>query len=255
MSVDIKEARRKLDLLEKLANNPSLIMTDLFNDGVEGGNFLYQVNIDGKHISDYLKEHLCSLDVFKDLSLKFSSYELSVCMPGIEKLHNTGHTLIASEDRIVYINIKQHTYSITNATKRYTSVMNTKYELKVDELSDFWKRYEDFCFKSRIRNAINSFSNENKSFFVKVQDFFFNLFVSADKVKNAYKREFDRVTRNNSWHEKQYNRELARQMLYNQYAPEHIKLIRKRQESISKYLDDLGYTRDEDEIEDWCEIC
>ena len=45
MSISLEEARRKLDILEKSSDEPELILTDLFSEGVSGMNFLYQVRV------------------------------------------------------------------------------------------------------------------------------------------------------------------------------------------------------------------
>ena len=54
LSIELQEARKELDILENLANNPQLILTDLFGGGTSELNFLYQVNIKGKYINMYL---------------------------------------------------------------------------------------------------------------------------------------------------------------------------------------------------------
>ena len=76
MSISLEEARRKLDILEKSSDEPELILTDLFSEGVSGMNFLYQVRVNGKYIIDYLKEYLNVINPFKNCIIMNNSLHL-----------------------------------------------------------------------------------------------------------------------------------------------------------------------------------
>ena len=49
MSIELKDARNKLDVLEKFINNPELIMSDLSVYGVSDYDFLFKnITVNGK---------------------------------------------------------------------------------------------------------------------------------------------------------------------------------------------------------------
>ena len=62
----MEQAEELLDCLKQAKSSPELILEKLFTYGIEGMNFLYQVQPDNKYIYDFCKEQLSMLPVFLD---------------------------------------------------------------------------------------------------------------------------------------------------------------------------------------------
>lgn len=241
MSIELQEARKKLDILEKLASNPELIMTDLFSEGVSGSNFLYQVNVNGKYILDYLVEYLRTLHVFDGTLPKFQSYDLNIYVPALK---HGEYKQFQPEDKIMKVNVDRRTYRLCDKDiQKYSDVMSKVYELETCELSDFWKKYEDFTFKNRVKNAFKSLTTDKK-LHIRLWDFVFTLIVSKKKVDVALDREREKVNSKNEYNQKYYNERIDLQNYYMENAPNHITLIHSKQNEIVDYLTCLGYQED-----------
>ena len=241
MSIELQEARKKLDILEKLASNPELIMTDLFSEGVSGSNFLYQVNVNGKYILDYLVEYLRTLHVFVGTLPKFQSYDLNIY---VTALKHGEYKQFQSEDKIMKINVDKRTYRLCDKDiKKYSNIVSKVYNLETCELSDFWKKYEDFTLKNRVKNAFKSLTT-SKKLHIRLWDFVFILIVSKKKVDAALDREIEKVNSENEYNQKYYNERIDLQNYYIENAPNHIASIRSKQNEIVDYLTRLGYQED-----------
>ncbi|MDF2882188.1 MAG: hypothetical protein K0R54_2745 [Clostridiaceae bacterium] len=238
MSISLEEARNKLDTLEKLAGNPELILTDLFTEGVSGSNFLYQINIDGKYILDYLKEYLQKISVLSDCIITNSSYDFYIY---IQSLKIVEYYKYDSNDCIVRINADKRTFKIINrCIEDYETIMNKKYIKGIKTLDGYWIRFQNLNFKKRIKNAINSFSS-NKKFYVKILDFLFWLRIKQSKVDKLLNQKITEINESNKYNEEFYNEEIERQNYYLQYAPKQIQKIKEKQKEISTYLLSIGY--------------
>lgn len=241
MSISIQEAYQKLDILWQMADNPELMMTDLFSKGVSGMNFLYQININGKYILDYLKEHLQMIPIFKDCIIRFSSTDVYVDIPGLKfgKYSN-----LQNDDHVIKFNINDREYRTISdeAINNYQDVMYKKYELKVHDIGEYWKQFEDLSPISRIKKAFASL-HSSKKMYVRVQDFFFWLYVPfmKSKVAEGLQKQYGKVESDNKWAKEQYEDNIARQNFYRKNAPEQIEKIIKKQEEIVQYLNELGY--------------
>ena len=234
-----------LDILERLVNNPELIMTELFTEGVTDCQFLYQVNVNGKYILDYLNEYLKTLPVFNDTDIQIAHCLLYISVPA---LRCERYPRLQIKDRILIVDIYERTYEFYKYDiKTYTDEMNNDYELKTYELSKFWKKYENFTLKNRIKNAFLSLTT-NKSLHVRLSDFVFILFVSRKKIDDAVNNERKEVEKNNKWRREDYERNVALQNFYKKYAPDHIAMIRSKQKEITDYLSSIGYS-EKSEIE------
>ncbi|WP_097005262.1 hypothetical protein [Lacrimispora amygdalina] len=246
MSISIEEARKKLDTLEKLSNDPSLILTDLFSEGVSGSNFLYQVNIKGKYIIDYLIEHLQKLSVFEGCIIKQSSWDLKIYM---ESLKYGGYGRFESDDLIVKVDIESKTFkSIDECYAKYEDVMHTEYKLQEEKLSNYWIRFVNPTFKNRIRYAIEVFSSHKKPL-VKLLDFWFWIayplfFKTRNRITEALKEENIRLNDRNKDNLDDYSERLNKQKFYKENASAHISKIVKKAAEIEEYLRGLGYKED-----------
>lgn len=240
MSISIQEAYQKLDILQRMADNPELMMTDLFSRGISGMNFLYQININGKYILDYLKEHLQMIPIFKDCTVRINSADVNVGIPGVR----FGKYSFFQNDDIVTFNIIDREYRTISdkIINEYQDIMSKKYEFETHDISEYWKRFEDLSLISRTKKAFASLYS-SKKMYVRVQDFFFWLFISFKKSKaeEALRKQYDKVESDNKRTKKQYEDNIARQNYYLENAPKQIKKIIKKQEEIVKYLNELGY--------------
>lgn len=241
MSISIQEAYQKLDILQQMAENPELMMTDLFSKGISDMNFLYQININGKYIFDYLKEYLQMIPIFKDCIVRISSANVYVDIPGLKfgKYSN-----LQNDDHVIKFNINDREYRTISdeAINNYQDVMSKKYELKVEDISEYWKQFEDLSFVFCIKKAFASL-HSGKKVYVRVQDFFFWLYIPLEKSKvtEALKKQYDKVENDNKWAKERHEDNIARQNFYLKNAPEQIEKIIKKQEEIVKYLNELGY--------------
>lgn len=246
MSISIEEARKKLDTLERLSNDQSLILTDLFSEGVNGSNFLYQVNINGKYIFDYLMEHLQKLHVFENCIIEQSSWDLKIY---IESLKYGEYSRFERDDLIVKIDVEAKTFKLIDGCyAKYEDVINAKYKLREEKMADYLVKFINPTFKNRIRYAIEVFSS-NKKVLVKLLDFVFwvgyPLFLKTrKKIAEALKEENARLNDKNQDNLDDYNEQVNKQKFYKENAPAHISKIVKKAAEIEEYLRGLGYTED-----------
>lgn len=246
MSISIEEARKKLDTLERLSNDPSLILTDLFSEGVSGSNFLYQVNIKGKYIIDYLMEHLQKLPVFEDCIIKQSSWDLKIYM---ESLKYGGYGRFESDDLIVKVDIESKTFKlIDECYAKYEDVMHAEYKLQQEKMKDYLVKFVNPTLKNRIKYAIEVFYSHKKPL-VKLLDFWFWIayplfFKTRKKIAEALEEESVRL---NDWNQDNlddYNKKIDKQKFYKENAPARISKIVNKAAEIEEYLRGLGYTED-----------
>lgn len=224
-----------------MADNPELMMTDLFSKGVSGMNFLYQININGKYILDYLQEHLQMIPIFNDCIVRICSTDVYIDIPGLKF---GKHSNFQYDDHIIKFNINDREYRNVSdeVIKNYQDVMSKKYELKVKDIGEYWKRFEDLSLGSCIKKAFASLGS-SKKIYVRVQDFFFWLCIplKESKVADALQKQYDKVENNNKWEKERYEENIARQKYYLENAPSQIEKIIKKHEEIVKYLNELGY--------------
>lgn len=90
--------------------------------------------------------------------------------------------------------------------------MSKAYELEVKGIEEFWRRFEDLSLVSCIRNAFSSF-HSSKKIHVRVQDFFFWLYIpfKKRKVSEVLQKQYDKLESNNKWAKEQYEKDIARQ--------------------------------------------
>lgn len=248
MSVELKEARKILDTMEYLGDNPELIMTDLYKDGIDYHNFLTNVNINGKTIIEILFQYLQSLDVFEgcivygaDHSIVYSD-RIFIYVPSLKCGNNQG---FITDDKIMIINVDDKSYKLSSkAIDDYVDSINEKYDLMSFELSPFWKKYENFNLKNRIKNAFLSLRS-SKKMHIRLWDFIYILFCSRKKIDSCVDKEKEKVRVKNESELKYYNERIERQNILKENFPEHIDMIRDKQNKIAGFLTSIGYRTDE----------
>ena len=74
----MEQAQELLNYLKQSKITPELILEKLFTYGIEGMNFLYQVQPDDKYICDFCMEQLSMLPVFLDCIIEQNSFEFEI---------------------------------------------------------------------------------------------------------------------------------------------------------------------------------
>lgn len=241
MSISLEEARRKLDILEKITNNPELVLTELFTEGVSGSNFLYQIKVKDKYILDYLKDHLSTLQVFSYCKISNSGYEITIT---VNPLRIGEYSKYIGNDNILRIDADKRTFKILNKDiLKYEKVMEEKYELEKKELPEFWNKFKDLTLKKRACNSLKSLVS-NKMLHIRLYDFVMWYFVSNKKIKNKLNEVIEQLNETNDYNLKRYNEQIEQQNYYREHAPKHIEFIKYKQKEISDYLLSIGYKED-----------
>ena len=93
MSIELKDARHELDVLEKFINNPELIMSDLSAYEVSDYDFLFRnITVNGKTFYAAMMEYLKQIEIFNNddifltpysdvdnVTVKISSFDCEFC--------------------------------------------------------------------------------------------------------------------------------------------------------------------------------
>lgn len=242
MSIELKDARHELDVLEKFINNPELIMSDLSAYGVSDYDFLFRnITINGRRFYASLLEYLKQVEVFNNDDIFLTPYSdgdnVTVKISSFEEFRS---------HKIMCIDFINHTYKIIDdCIKYYNKIMNDepKYEpyKMIPKIQDFLKEYENYTLKRRLTNVGKSLFNKDKTCSVRISDFFFNLFVSKKYLKKILDEEYKRAEEANKCLKKSYDEDVEKQKLYIQKAPEQIRKIEQKQEEIIKYLSKYGF--------------
>lgn len=236
MSIELKDARHELDILENFINNPELIMSDLSVYGVSDYDFLFKnITVNGETFYAAMMEYLKQIEIFNNDDIFLFPYlnrNVRVSISSFEKFNN----------QIMCIDFINHTYKLTDDNiKYYNKIIKNKYEYEPYEIQDIFKRYENYTFKKRLANAQHCLFNKDKTCSVRISDFFFSLFVSKQYLKKILDKEYKRVEEANKCLKKSYDEDIERQKLYIQKAPEQILKIKQKQKEIAKYLSKYGF--------------
>lgn len=233
MSIELKDARHELDILENFINNPELIMSDLSVYGISDYNFLFKnITVNGKTFYASLIEYLKQAEVFNNDDIFLTPYsDVDNVMVKISSFDEF------RSQNIMCIDFINHTYKIIDdCIKYYNTIMNDEPKYEPYEIQDILKRYENYTFKKRLANAQHCLFNKDKACSVRISDFFFSLFVSKQYLKKIFDKEYKRAEEANKCLKKSYDEDIEKQKLYIQKAPEQILKIKQKQEEIIKYL-------------------
>lgn len=238
MSIELKDARHELDILEKFINNPELIMSDLSAYGVSDYDFLFRnITINGRTFHAAMMEYLKQIEIFNDIFLApYSDVDnITVKISSFDEFRS---------QNIMCIDFINHTYKIIDdCIKYYNKIMNDEPEYEPNEIQGILKRYENYTFKKRLANARLCLFNKDKTCSVRILDFFFSLFVSNKYLRKILDKEYKRVERINKSLKKGYDEDVEKQKLYIQKAPEQIRKIEQKQKEIAKYLSKYGFKK------------
>lgn len=233
MSIELKDARHELDVLEKFINNPELIMSDLSVYKVSDYDFLFRnITVNGKTFHAAMMEYLKQIEIFNNDDIFLTPYSdvdnVTVKISSFDEFRS---------QNIMCIDFINHTYKIIDdCIKYYNTIMNDEPKYEPYEIQDILKRYENYTFKKRLANAQHCLFNKDKACSVRISDFFFSLFVSKQYLKKIFDKEYKRAEEANKCLKKSYDEDVEKQKLYIQKAPEQILKIKQKQEEIIKYL-------------------
>lgn len=238
MSITIEEARRKLEQLEQVENDPEMILTKLFGGGVPELNFIYQISMNGQYSMKYLEECLMKIPIFYGCTLGHNAYNFDVYIPA---LNHEGNKYTWS-DHILKIDACEKTFQIDKRTiEDYEREEKAKIEYDKVEIEDYYKRFENLSIKKRIKNIREEIKSERR-ITIKFSNILFWIFIPKKKVQPVLDREKKRIEEINESNQEFYKRDVERQEYYKKYAPEHIKKIKEKQKEIATYLEGIGYT-------------
>lgn len=150
MSIELKDARHELDILENFINNPELIMSDLSVYGISDYNFLFKnITVNGKTFYASLIEYLKQAEVFNNDDIFLTPYSdvdnVTVKISSFDEFRS---------QNIMCIDFINHTYKIIDdCIKYYNKIMNDEPEYEPYEIQDIFKRYENYTFKKRLANG------------------------------------------------------------------------------------------------------
>lgn len=241
MGIELQKAKEKLDMIEKLANNPELILTDLYSEGLSVSNFIYQINVKGKYLLEYLTDYLEKQSVFDGTIIKLEYHKLNIYMPALK--HGEFQEF-QPDDKIMKVDIDKRTYVLCDDfLNKYRRVMDANYNLEVCELSDFWKQFEDLSLKSRIKNAFKELTSKHK-LSVKLSNFLFFFIVREKTIKTSLNKEKARIDDKNKQNRNIYSSNIELQKFYNKKAPDQIEKCLLKQKDLERYFSRLGYKED-----------
>lgn len=241
MGIELQKAKEKLDMIEKLANNPELILTDLYSEGLSDSNFIYQINVKGKYILEYLTDYLKKQSVFNGAIIKLEYRKLNIYIPALK---HGDFQEFQSDDKIMEIDIEKRAYVLCDDfLNKYKRVMDANYNLEVCELSDFWKQFEDLSLKSRIKNAFKELTSKHK-LSVKLSNFLFFFIVREKMIQASLNKEKRRIDDKNKYNANTYNSNIELQKIYNEKAPDQIEKCLAKQKDLEQYFSRLGYKED-----------
>ena len=190
MSIELKDARHELDVLEKFINNPELIMSDLSAYEVSDYDFLFRnITVNGKTFYAAMMEYLKQIEIFNNDDIFLTPYSdvdnVTVKISSFDEFHS---------QNIMCIDFINHTYRIIDdCIKYYNKIMNDEPKYEPYETQDIFKRYENYTFKKRLANAQHCLFNKDKTCSVRISDFFFSLFVSKQYLKKIFDNEYKRA--------------------------------------------------------------
>lgn len=242
MPVSMNEAKKAIELLEKIEknNDTNTLLKDFpFSENYRA--FLYQLSINGKRLDEYITYKLGALPQFEGCVFDFNIPELRVSVPGL--IYGDLLSRLDKNDLLLIVNLNKKTFEIdTYAYRRYEKLQNEERKPNQFEIDEFYKKFENFTFKKRCREALKALKRKRCA----LQDFMFLMIIPRKKAENAYEKEQSRIDRLNDSELKHAFEANKRRSFYKENAPAHIKMLGEKQRELVAYLKDLGYRRVKD---------
>ena len=153
-----------------------------------------------------------------------------------------------NDNLIAKINVENKTYKLfLDCITEYKDIINKKYELKITELDDFWKRFTDLSLKGRIRQINSTILSEYK-FTSKCENIFFWLIMTRNqkrKIKEVLDKEINKIEVSNKYIREEYEKDIKIQPYYKEFALKQIRTIQEKQKEIEDFLLIRGYREDD----------
>lgn len=234
MSIELIEVKKKIDIFEKAINNPELLLSEEIVTDIDSYNLLIDITLNGKDYFDYLIDYLSKINVFAETKIRLDINKIIISMPSFDEYKRN--------DIIMNINLEKRTYKIINkCIGDYKAIMSNDYVFEQKELTDFFKKYENYTLKQRFLTAYKNLMNKNKTKIVRMQDCLFSLFVSKKYIQKCLNDEYKRIDEINKRSKKIYDKNIELQNFYLQKAPIHINKIEQKQIEIINYLSKYGF--------------
>lgn len=247
MSIELQKAKEKIAIIERIKDNPELILTDIYDEDDLILNFLYSVNVEGKYIYDYFKERLQKLPALQDVKLDFHGDDLYIYSKGLKYGEYASYQ---EDDKLLEIDLCSKTFVICGKFLERYQNLTEEPKLETKELSEFWKQYENFCFKSRFR-IIGKILTAKKNLFVKIGDSLFLLTVSKKKIDGKVNAEKEKIAKKNERSKERYEKDVKQQQYYVEKTPEHTAKALSKQNKLVAYFESIGYKVDPEKTDEW----
>lgn len=238
--ITIEEAKRKIEVLEQLKNNPKLIFTDLFSEGVEGLIFLQQISIDEKSVSNLVKKCIQSFAPFKDCIIKNNGQNVTVQVRTIRP--ESDYTILGYDD-FMEINLEKKQYYICDRwLKRYEEIINATYVYNPKVLPDIYKQFESKSLSEHFHDVINGDTTlrEKIRWLTRTSK-------KKKEIRQKIAFEKEHIKYTNAFMKSNYEHNVSKQAFYKKSAPAHIEMIKQKQNEIVTFLQELEYVENEGE--------
>ena len=245
MSISLPKAYQLLDIYTRIEQNPELIFTDLFAEGVSGLNFLYQVEIDNEHCHQRCKRSAQTLPVFKSCLIRQDSFDFTVCMN-----FEDNDAIACLEDAILKINAYTKQFRVlTSGIEYYRLVAETELpaEPKQVTLSEFWQQFETYSMSKRVKIAFSQLFPGKECLYKpsltrRFCSFVSMLFIKQSTIKAGYDREMKNIQKQNEWFLREFEKEYPKKVKEKLEAPEKANQMLEKQKELVDWLLQRGYT-------------
>lgn len=251
MGISLQVAEEKLHILKRIPTSPELILTELFSctgyDVRALNNFLLQVYTEErKPIYIVLKEYLRRIPVFGkgkgmlSYAVNFKGNSLNMLTITVSDREDMEGMYTVKNIEVARLDMAKKTFAIRAAGQEISEKLQYIPRLEQKELDEFYKKYEDVSMANRVRNAVAAMVIDH-AVHIRLKNAWFALTCPAKRLNIVVEREKGKVEEWNQYAQKRYKEELLKHARYKELAPRYQNEIRNRQESIRKYLKELGY--------------
>lgn len=236
----IEEARKILNVLEGIRENPETILTAFPDTDAE---FLFSIDFGGVPLSRFVKNQLEQQTLFCGCSIRDEhdkgAFTFSVNIPSLDykRLHRQPEAIVRLFPR------KKEFILLHKTEEYYQKEMNRTIAFHPYPVSNLEKQYQDLSLKGRMRNVVIEWRRK-KSVWLKISDTYYwlvNVPFRKKKWRLALERTRKARTDANEYLSKLYKEALSRQEYYQCFAPDYLNDLKKKQTEIREYLLANGY--------------
>ena len=236
----IEKARNLLDALEEIKKNPETILTNFPDTDAE---FLFSIDFDGVPLCEFVKKELEHQPLFCGCSIENEyqkgAFVFSVNIPSLG--YRRPYQL---PEMIAYLFPRKQEFIILhNSEKHYKNEMYRTITFQPYPVSDLEKQFQDLSLKGRMKNLTEEWMKA-ESFWLKIQaTCYWLIYVPFHKKKciQAFEKARRKRTDTDKYRSRMYQEELSRKNYYQNFAPNHLVNMKKKQDEIREYLLENGY--------------